>query len=58
MPNLSLEPETTMEVVESCHTTKQPKIRRLKQLGANNEEMIDVYFKQVISILEIFGPLD
>ena len=32
-------------------------IRRLKQLGANIHELIDVYFKQVRSILEFAAPV-
>ena len=32
-------------------------IRRLKKLGANKEELMDVYFKQVRSILEVAVPV-
>ena len=32
-------------------------IRRLKQLGANKNELLDVYFKQIRSILEFAVPV-
>ena len=32
-------------------------IRRLKNLGANNEELLDVYMKQVRSVLELAVPV-
>ena len=32
-------------------------IRRLKNLGANNEELLDVYIKQVRSVLELAVPV-
>ena len=32
-------------------------LRRLKQLGANREELLDVYIKQVRSVLELAVPV-
>ena len=32
-------------------------IRRLKKLGANRTEMLDVYFKQIRSVLELAVPV-
>ena len=31
-------------------------LRRLKQFGANTEDLLDVYFKQVRSVLELAVP--
>ena len=31
-------------------------MRRLKSLGANNDDLLDVYFKQVRSVLELAVP--
>ena len=46
--------ENTQYIIQKC---KVWMLRRLKKLGASNDDLIDVYFKQIRNILEFASPV-
>ena len=48
--------ENTQYIIQRCNS-KAWMLRRLKKLGASKDDLIDVYFKQIRSILEFASPV-
>ena len=48
--------ENTLYIVKRCYS-KVWTLRRLKKLGASSDDLLDVYFKQIRSILEFASPV-
>ena len=48
--------QNTQYIVQRCNS-KVWTLRRLKKLGASKEDLLDVYFKQIRSILEYASPV-